>query len=121
MSKKKRDEAIKAGNEYVENTRKFLKELEGSIDAVESFQKQRNTIEGAIGFTFTVAAWEEVKRTTTNAENIEYFRLMGLPCYVVPSQTQDCIAWYSSEALDLFLSESTKLEQELNRQNANNN
>lgn len=104
----------------------FLKEfLEGMGPEFEQdfqkFKEQKAMLNDAIGFTLTPQAWEEMKSVSKNAINIEHFRLMGKPCYIVQGQQQPVIAFFSEVALDLFLEEHGKLQRELNRKNAENN
>jgi hypothetical protein len=64
-----------------------------------------------VGFTFNPAAWEMLKEKydTVNFEKDTYIE--GIPCYVLSTQTEECLGWYTKEVMQMWIN-ADKLESE---------
>jgi len=71
------------------------------IDDIKEFEKDHLKI--CMAMTFSVEAWEELKVKFDKISFDEQVFIHGLPCYVLQKQQQECIGWYNSEALNMWL------------------
>lgn len=71
------------------------------VDAIEKFKKTDLNV--VVGMTFNPIAWEALKVKYDKISFDEQVYIAGLPCYILKKQQEECIGWYSKEALDMWV------------------